>query len=250
MKKSFKIILFLFCLCPIVLLTACGSPEKFFILARVSDYTLGSFQGLVEDQYQPEGTSINLIANESPETAETNPFICWVKDNKSVITTEKSLPLTYSAATAGTYTAVFHTSKQEQMRYSSLNKISLENAENYASVEYSISYANITSDSDSLMILEEGKYNLEAEYKTDNKSLLYFGKPGENNEFKILINLKLFTAEGSYFEIPLEYENLLTSSDFDTNGTANITQECNSDMLDASIPITLTFQKLNSSMYK
>lgn len=244
MKRSLKVFLLLLCLCPVLILTACTSPATYLITAIPSDSSLGTIQGAYNNEQLAEGTTITLIANEKQETSLTNPFICWVKDYKTVVSTEKELSLTYNQATQGNYTAVFEETSPKKMLFASINKINCS-VEGYSTVNYTIKYARTNSGSSDFVELEKGSYTNGQEYSTSNQSLIYFGNAGSNYEYKIQIDLVFVTTTGGETSYNVSFKDLLNKDSFDTTGKAEMTEQI--DILNTSI--TLTFQKLNSTLY-
>lgn len=244
MKKSVKIFLILLCLCPILLLTACTSPATYLITAVPSDSSLGVIQGAYNNEQLSEGTNITLIATEKQETALTNPFICWVKDYKTVVSTEKELSLTYSQSTAGNYTAVFNETSQNKMMFASINKINCS-VEGYSTINYTIKYARVNSGSSDFIELENGSYTNGQEYNTNNTSLIYFGNAGANYEYKIQIDFVFVTATGGETSYSVSFTDLVNKESFNNSGKTELTEQI--EILDSSV--TLTFQKLNSTMF-
>ena len=120
MKKSLKIFLTCLFLCPLLILTACQSPAQYSITTNPSDSSLGSIPESSEINLNKknEGTKITLSIKEN--YPETNPFICWIKDYKKVVSSEKNLDLTYNAENEGNYTAVFEETSLNKMMFSSL----------------------------------------------------------------------------------------------------------------------------------
>ena len=135
MKKFIKTFLIFLLLAPMLLLAACSDPSSYVITASPSDSLLGSVQG-VSTEAMTEGTKITLVAKENTNTATSNPFICWVKDQTKVVSTEKSLELTYNATTAGNYTALFSETDPQKMMYVSIGDISLDSALNIQTINF------------------------------------------------------------------------------------------------------------------
>ena len=241
MKKSIKVLLFIFILCPIILLSACTSPPTYLITALPSDMRLGKVVGSYNNEQLAEGTTITLTANES--NSQSNPFICWIKDYKTVVSNEKELSLTYGQSTTGHYTAVFEETNLSNMMFASLNNIFF-NPEGYQSIDWTISYARTTSGS-SYTDLETGSF-APGEFDTNNQSIIYFGSAGANYEYSIQVNLTLTTATGATTEYTVSFHDLLTKNIFDENGSATITEYIEYFNADLSI----NFQKLNSSLYE
>ncbi len=246
MKKFIKVFLLILCLCPIVLLTACQSPSSYLITAKPSDSILGSVQGALTEQ-RTEGTGITLSAKEN--IAQTNPFICWVKDYKNVVSTEKSIYLTYNAETAGFYTAVFAENEPKNMRYACLSNILFDGTE-FSSLSYEISTALMAAGSNEYSPFTSGDLTVGTELKTDCRSVLYFGGAvgGVGNEYKFNIKVNLTPVAGSettITEYSFSITELLNSSKF--NGTDKCVITHNISALDSTI--SLVFTKLSVNTY-
>ncbi len=246
MKKSIKILLILLLICPMVILSACTSPAQYLITALPSDSNLGTIQGAFNNEKLSEGTQINLLAVEKQSTAFTNPFICWIKDYKTVVSTNNQLSLTYNSENAGNYTAVFSETSQSKMMFASINKINFS-LENMTTINYEIQYARINSGSSNFASLEIGSYANIEEYFTSNKNVVYFGSAGSNYEYMIKVNLNMQQSSGAETEYSVTFTTILNKDLFNSNGTALLTENLN--IFDVQTQITITFQKLNSTMY-
>lgn len=244
MKKFLKVFLFIICLCPIVLLAACQSPSSYLITAKPSDSILGSVQGALTEQ-QTEGTGITLTAKEN--SPQTNPFICWVKDYKKVVSTEKSLNITYNSYTAGFYTAIFAEKEYKNMRYACLSNILFDGNE-YSSVNYEISTALMAAGSNEYSEFTNGELTVGTEIKTDCTSVLYLGGGGVNNEYKFNIKLNLTPiteTETTIKEYTFSINELLKPEKFNGTDKCVITHEI--PALNSSI--SLVFTKLSSTTF-
>lgn len=243
MKKSIKFMLLILLCCPLLAFAACTPPATYSITAVPSDSTLGRVDGAFNLEKLAEGTTINLSVIENKPS--TNPFICWVKDNKTVVETSKNITLTYSQSKAGNYTAVFDETSNSKMQYSSFSSISLD-IEGFSFINYTLEYARTNSGSSDFTELEKSSFNNGQTYQTENKNLLYFGKAGENYEYKLRINFELITSADATTEFSYSFNTLINNKSFDNNGSFTIIEE-----LDYyNTPITLTFNKLNKSMFE
>ncbi|MCI8555198.1 MAG: hypothetical protein HFI85_01305 [Clostridia bacterium] len=242
MKKSLKVFMSVLCLCPLLLLAGCEKPASYKITAMPSDSILGYVQGAYNNEQKTEGSKITLVAREN--SPETNPFICWVKDYKKVASTSKSLPLTYNKSTAGSYTAVYAENSHTQMMFATLSKVSFE-TEQYTTINYEILTTGGTSGSENSSSFAAGSFSASEEYKTDLDSILYFGNVNTNYDFRLQVKLKLLNSQNAEttYDIPLMPS--INRASFDDTGTAVI----NLDIPVLYSSITLTFEKLNSTMY-
>lgn len=244
MKKILKVFMMILCLSPILLLSACKSPNTYLIKAGTSDRELGYFQGTLNNEME-EGKKVTIVAKEL--FPETNPFICWVKDYSKVVSTSKSMTLTYNKRTAGHYTAVFADSNSG-MRFTALTNIHFE-SENYSSVEYQISSALTSTGSDNFTTFINGKIEVNNDFKTDNKNIVYLGNassPENFNEYKFKVKVKMINSQNIQTEYEFEFDNLLNYKLFDNAGKCEIKQEVSA----IETTLSLTFEKLKPSMFE
>ena len=246
MKKYLKVILSSLCLGFACLFTACVSPAQYLITTNPSDSSLGSVieASQVNLNTKAEGSRITLTAKEN---TTTNPFICWIKDYKTVVAKDKQINLTYNAASAGNYTAVFSESTQNKMMFASLASVKFEidsdNDEGYTEVQYNIQYAILSTGSENYSTLTENHFNLQdTQVNTDNRSVLYFGKVGANYEYALKVNVVLKNQSGDLTDDNFEF-NTIDKSVFDGNGNYSA-----SSKLGGFGTLTLNFEKLNKDM--
>ena len=164
MKKTTKILMGILCLCPLLLLTACDSTTYYTINVYWSDWNYGSVVGNYSDPRQLEGTTMTLIATENTSTASTNPFICWIKNNNNVVSTNRELQLTYNSSTAGDYVAVFEETNPSGMTYMSLDNLVVEGLDSYSNVTFST--ANFDFNGSTLTSAHFVSNNLESTYSS------------------------------------------------------------------------------------
>lgn len=252
MKKTLKIILSGIFLASAILFSACTSPEQYQITVYPSDSTLGAVLEASEVNLntKAEGTKISLTAREL--NAE-NPFVCWIKDYKTVVSNEQVLNLTYDKNTAGNYTAVFKEPSYNGMVFASLSNISFELDERvdvpYNQVEYVVNYAEISNGSNNYNVLCEGSFSLNQNpYSTGNKSVLYFGKPGNMNEYVVNVILTLKAADGSSYPLTFSFDEFFTEKfikNYEFNGQQNLV--LSEDHTEGFGTLTITFSKLDST---
>lgn len=238
MKRKFKYLFAIF-LCPFIL-SACTLPSSYTITANYSDGELGVVKGDTMEAKE-EGSEITLEAIE--KKPETNPFICWIKNGRSVISIEKTLKLTYDASTAGSYTAVFEEDNYNKMRYASLTQIDCQ-PEGYSNISFKLSVSAISSGSTSYTPFIEGSINNGESFMTDNTKICYLGSADGANVYRFQISFELGTGDNPDKFIYV-FNNTLNDSLFDDSGICTITenlQEINTD-------IKLTFNKLTYSLY-
>ena len=240
MKKNLKIFVFLICLCPLILLTACTPPEKFLISALPSDSSLGSVQGVLTEKKE-EGSKITLTAKEN--NSENNPFICWVKDYKTVVSNTKRLNLTYNSSSAGHYTAIFEEDSSSKMMFSCLSKIDFQPA-GYTTINYEIYSALITSGSDEYAKFINGSYTIGSDSEVDKMQVIYFGGVGVNNEYKFKVNLKMLDVQGMETQYEFQINSLLNRNNFEGENCT-----ISHHVSDFNADISLTFEKLTFGKY-
>ena len=245
MKKSVKIFLSILCLCPILLLTACSSSTYYTINVYWSDSSLGSVVGNYTNPRQLEGTTMTLIANENNATASTNPFICWIKDDSQVVSTNKELSLTYNSSTAGDYVALFEETNPSGMIYMTLDNLVVSGISSYSNVNFTLSYATI-GNSNVYVNFESGTLSEIGEFISDHTSVLCFGGANElsTNQYRFRIEITIPIEDGSV-------TNTYTSQRYISNSTFNNQLTTSLTITGTeNISITLNFEKLNSSLYQ
>lgn len=248
MKKSLKFIFTGLSLCVALLFCACKSPAQYQITATTSDPTLGSVVEAIDIllNKKNEGTNITLHAKENKK--ETNPFVCWIKDNNKVVGAQTELPLTYNASTEGNYTAVFHENESSKMMFASLANISINPPEyehGYDNVEYEIKTGLTGLDLNTLPVFATGHFSLtEQEQNTNNLSVLYFGTSNKTYATKAIIKL---TSSVSEKERTLIYNFAGSDAVNENNLEVNKTITIRDEGQNRDWKLTLTFEKLSSS---
>lgn len=245
MKKSVKILLSILCLCPMLLLSACTSSTTYIINVYWSDSTYGSVVGNFTNPRQVEGTTMTLVANENNSTSSTNPFICWIKNDSKVVSTDKELTLTYNSSTQGDYIAVFEETNPSKMIYTSLDGLVISGLDSYIGVTFVLSYATIEN-SNVFIPFESGSISETGEFISDHTSVLCFGGSGEREEsqYRFRIEITSPTEDGTI-------TNTYTSQGYFNNSSFN-------GQLQTSIVITgineevitLNFEKINMTLFE
>lgn len=249
MKKSKKFLFASLLAIPMIALVGCVPPNSYTINALPSDSNLGSILGAKNDISAYEGTSLNLSVKELKP--QTNPFICWVKDYKTVVSSEKTLNLKYNENTQGAYTAIFEEQDLTKMMYSSFSSANITTS-NFAGVKYTLSYARTAFGSSNYIVMNEGSLVPSETLNTSNTDVLYFGGLGENFEYKIKIALTFLQANGSETTYTVDFSNFVSRSAFDDNGQVTLSgtiPNLPSSADDTNSYINLTFTKLKSSLY-
>lgn len=244
MKKSVKILLSILCLCPVLLLTACGESNYYTINVGTSEQKFGYIISNYTDPRQFEGTTMTLTAIEKDQT--NNPFICWIKDNNTVVSTDEVLTLTYNSSTAGDYVALFEETKPSGMIYMTLDNFAITGLDSYSNVTFSLSYSTINNIS-SNTTFESGSLSEIGEFTSNNRNVLYLGKPGETDtyQYQFKISLTIPTIDGNvtntYTSTSGQY---LNNDSFDDAMTTSI-----NIVGDDGVNIVLNFEKLNQNMF-
>ena len=246
MKKFLKILLIILIICPVVTLAACKAKGSYLISALPSESSFGSIEGADNKTQHVEGTKISLVANEKNST--NNPFICWIKDYKKVVSTSKHLSLTYNKKNAGHYTAVFKENYKNKMAFVYFKSLDVE-AEGYSSINYQLKYALISKGSDEFSDFANGSFTIggEQEQQTDKETVLYMGNTRENNEYKFDITVVLTNASSETLELDLEFNTLLNKTLFNEDGNAKLTTTYTQENINTTF--TLNFEKITYELY-
>ena len=244
MKKSIKVLLSILCLCPMLILSACTSSTYYTINVYTSDSNLGSFVGNYTNPSQLEGTTMTLIANENNSTSSTNPFVCWIKNDNQVVSTNNQLTLTYSSSTAGDYVAVFQETNPSSMIYMALDSITISGLSSFSNVTFTLSYSTI-GNSNVYATLESGTFSDIGDYLSSHMSVLCFGGANELsvNQYRFRIEVTTPTEDGSVTSTYTSQEYINNSS-FNNQLNKSLTMTSDDDTT-----IILNFEKLNSEMF-
>ncbi len=245
MKKSIKMFLISLCLCPLLLLTACGTTSYYTITVSPSDSVLGSVLGTLSDSTQVEGTTVTLTAKEN--SAQTNPFICWIKNNNTVVSTDTALTLTYNSETAGRYTALFDETNPNSMMYAAFDTITFEPIADVTEINFTLSYSRTASGNDVYTTLARGSLSTENTYTSDHTSVLYLGSVGtiSSYQYRFRLNITLVDSNGAETSYSLTSQAILNNSSFNSTRDYEITiYDSNSDS-----DIVLSFVKLSKELF-
>ena len=248
MRKSLKLFLLMICLIPLALLSACGITQYYTISTISSSLDFGTANG-GSLSAMAEGTEVTLTASE--KKPETNPFVCWIKDNSQIVSFDKSYSMTYSANTNGKYTALFQESLNtiNKTRYVTISNVEITNVD---SGNLKINYA-YSSNTQNKILLEDLTIE-NGTTTTEKKNLLYFGT---DNEIKFNLYATLSITNGSavttttisFDEILVDYYNNLAGTGnyvtFDDEGNCTIESKPNIE----NIVVKITFSKLNLGLY-
>lgn len=249
MKKSLKIFLCVICLLPLVLLSSCGITQYYTITTTESDSTLGKGNG-GSDVAMAEGTEITLSANETKP--ETNPFICWIKDDNKIVSLEKNYSTTYSQSSSGKYTALFQETTINKTRYSTITNVEIIGA---SSANLQISYAYTTALQNKILLEDLNIEN--GSTSTEKRNVLYFGgASGETNKIEFSFSAVLNVTNGSSVtRYNLTFANILVDTDNPKAGTSNyVTFDDNGNCTLSSTPlangivVNITFSKLTLNL--
>lgn len=237
MKKNIKLSLFSLCLSPLFLLTACVAPPSYTITASSSDLQLGYVQGATS-QAKEEGSIIKLNA----VSTSSSPFICWIKDNKTIVSNESEFELTYQQDTEGHYTAVFEETDIQKMIYAKLEEIEFAPA-GATNIEYTIQTAMLTSGSNDYYDFVQGTLPKAEDEEPQEESVIYFG--GAGADYVYVIKIKFKYTDSSNAETSFEYtlKTKIDKSTFSNAGSLVITE--NIEAVNTSIKLKFNKISLN-----
>lgn len=245
MKKTIKAIIAALCICPALMLAACGTTSYYTITAASSDILLGTVSGAFSQPRQSGGTSVNLVAKENKPN--TNPFICWVKNNIDVASHSKELKLTYSGQTEGSYTAVFAEQSPQQMMYAVLKSVEYSRPGDIDRIDFTINYARTVSGSNDYIKFETGSIDDGTTYNGNKNSVIYFGNAidVDNFRYRFSVNVALVGYDQSLTEYSFDFSEMIMNNSFDSNWEKSITAvDPQTD-----VEMTLTFEKLNQNTF-
>lgn len=246
MKKNLKMLLAGIGLCSVALLSACTPPNKYLITAYPSDSTLGSVieASSINLTEKTEGTKLTLTAKENHE--QSNPFICWIKDYKNIVSISKTLELTYNSQNQGNYTAVFSETNLSNMMFSAITEISYEAFDNsFSSVKYEIFYAETSSGSDNYISYETDSFAIDETHEIAPNAVLYFGSAGADLKYKLQVKIELVSVGDSITTIYYNLNDLVSKNMFDTSGKMQLSHSVTNYGT-----LNLNLEKLNINMFE
>lgn len=240
MKKSKLFLLCVALLCPIVLLTACTTPPSHLITASPSEKLWGRVSGAINTE-MAEGEKINLTAVEFD--ASYHPFICWLKGNSKVVSTEKSIELEYNSENAGHYTALYD-DQPSSMRYCTISSIDFD-TNGYSAISFSLSYSSSAIGSINYLPYAEGTISSGETFESEKQTVLYFGSLADDTQYKFEIVITLTNNSGEAQSTSLKFNEKLSNSSFNGESTHSISNTASL----GDTTITLNFQKLSADMF-
>jgi len=240
MKKFKTIMLFAFLLCPILFLTACVSPSTYLITTSSSESSWGRVSGGTTEK-RDEGSKINLTAVEN--NSQDHPFICWVKDYKTVYSTKKSIELVYNQENQGHYTAVYE-EDANKMLFASFYGIHVVTS-NYQSGEYSIKSSSSESGTNNYSTFCSGSFQTGQNMISDNSAIFYFGPLGRVVEYKFEVELTLTNASSQQTTQNIKFTSKINNASFTNDGNCEIMEIYG----DSNIIVSLSFKKLAFNTY-
>ena len=245
MKKSIKFFLLILWLCPIILLSACGTTTYYSIFVSPSDSVLGSVLGTLSNTTQVEGTTMSLTAREN--NSSTNPFICWIKDNSTVVSTDINLNLTYNSQNAGRYTALFEETSPNSMMYTAVDSITFQIPTNTTSISFELKYYRASSGSEQSITLESGQLTTSNIYNSNHNSLLYLGSVGTLNsyQYRLSMDITLIDNSGRETIYSLTGQTTLDNTAFNRQQSVDILLE---DSI-SNTQIVISFVKLTKNLF-
>ena len=236
MKKSKIATIFSLCLTPMLLLTACVAPPNYKITATSSDIQLGYVQGFDKDA-MPEGNQVTLHAVSTSDS----PFLCWIKDDKTIVSNKEKLTLTYNQENQGYYTALFEEKNISAMMYASLYDFEFS-PQNCVKIEYELKTAILTSGSNDYYNFISSSYAVGDDYINKSPNVIYFGGAGDEYVYLLKVAFKLYDAQNAETSYEYQVETKVNKNAFDENGIFTITE--NVSALETNL--TVKFKKLTA----
>ena len=240
MKKNKKATLISICLAPLLLLTACVPPASYTITASSSDTQLGYVHGFDKNAVE-EGNKVTLSAVSTSE----NAFLCWIKDNKKIVSQEEKLTLIYNSNNQGHYTALFEEKDTSKMLYANLTEINFEPS-GFTSVEYTLSTALLSSGSSDYYEFAYGEFVIGDEHTTDINSVMYFGGAGDEYVYLIKIAFKLYDSNNAETSYEYQLQTRIEKDSFNSEGLFIVEEKISA----FESNLNLTFSKLNSHIFQ
>lgn len=254
-KKGLKVLFSALILVPMIFLASCGITQYYTITTiSSSEATIGQASG-GSDVAKAEGTAVTLTATEL--APETNPFICWIKDNSKIVSFERVYSTTYSAETEGNYTALFEKSRLSAMRYATITDITVTD-QNGANINGNIQIQYAYSTSSSVWHSLENLALENGSAETDKTNLVYFGSAsGQSTQSVFIFNAILEqTAGQSTTTYTVAFNNRLIDATpgenqvtFNENGQCTLTASASNNS-GGTITISITLSKINSALYQ
>ena len=222
MKKSKFLFLFALLLVPLMLFTACDELSYYRIAVNSNDSTLGGISPSGASNFKG-GAQVKLKATPNPSTASTNPFVCWVKDNKEIISLDSETAITVSADTEGEYTALFEKTDRQNLMYFALREIEFEfDSEAYSSFDYEIAYKTSTN-SQEVEFMSGNSTSSTANFVFDVKTpvISIFDSDITPINYDLVIKLTLNAKNSASGEFENFYPSGLTVKNTDFSGDEN-----------------------------
>ena len=245
MKKTFKILFtLLFCLCPTLILAACGSVNYFTITSSSSSSTLGNVSGTPGSKVS-EGTIVNLVAHSN--NTENNPLLGWIKDDETLVkiasATDNVLSIEAKNGVDGKYTALFN-EPAASMQYayiSNYNTLTVEDADYDASAyTVEVSYAIMSAGSSSYLPFKHDIAN--------QPNVLFFGQAETNREYKFKVKITI-PSETDPITLELSSDSIISRETFDDKNSIEIEYNFVLPNEDSG-NYTLTFTKFSTDIYQ
>ena len=255
MKKSLKVLLSALFLAPMIFLASCGITQYYTITTiSSSESSIGQASG-GSDVAKAQGTAVTLTATELKPN--TNPFICWIKNNNKIVSFDKQYALTYSAETEGNYTALFEKTELSSMRYATITDITVTdqsgtNLNGNIQIQYSYTTSSSVWHTLENTAVENGIAT------TDKTNLLYFGRASAQTSqsvFMFRAVLEQVSGEATTTYTVSFNDRLIDSTanqnqvTFDGNGQVTLTATVNNSQ-GSVITISITLSKINQAMYQ
>lgn len=252
MKKTLKILFtLLFCLCPTLLLAACGSIEYYTISATSSSTSLGSVSG-VPNAAVAQDSTVTLTARPNDEI--NHPLIAWVKNDEKLVkipsindgVRDNSLVVSASSESEGKYTAVFNEPNTSMMYafLSSCNLLSIDGVlADPSSFTTSFTYAIMSAGSSTFLPFEHDL--------AKQPNILYFGGAGVNREYKFKVIISLTLGETTV-QVEASSDEIISKTTFDDELSLFIPYAFTVDFGDGekNCELIVSFTKFTTELYK
>lgn len=214
---------------PMFVLSACDETKYYYVFAKSSSSN-GTIGGPDGKNKIAEGTEITLSANE-------NSFICWIRNERKVVSIDKIYRFNLNSSNDGVYTALFQES-YSTMNYFVLTDLKVE-IKGYTQFNIKINITPTTA--------------------TTEKDILYEGNLGEGNKNVYDGSVFSFLNESTYLidaEVSYDFNNdgqaqkvinvqrILQKNRFNDDGSYQINASLENAEDDNAL-LTLGFKKLD-----
>ena len=241
MKKVGKIAIASLMVIPAITLFACSTPKNYTLMTYSSNELLGIANGGSLDSFV-EGSSFNLEATVKPN--EDTKFLCWIKDNSKIYSTESKVEVILNSDTAGKYTALFEEPKISSMMYATATSLSYK-TENVSSVSYEIKYA-YDSSSSTFNTLSKGEFNGSVGEDLFGDNVYYLGKAGSFYKYIFNLSLEVKLNSGEILTENVAFDQNVENAKFD-QASGILTLQSTTEL---GVEVELQMSKLSSQLFE